>query len=200
MEQRVTWPAAERNRDPILAQLRNILPERGLVLELGSGTGQHTAHFASALPTLHFQPSDVDDSHFNSVRAWCAGLPNVQPPVLLDACAAQWPIAQAEAVYNANTIHIAPWEVCLGVLSGVAGCLAEGGPFVLYGPFRIDGAHTSKSNEEFDQSLRARNPTWGVRDLEAVQEAADAQGLRFERRTQMPANNQLLVFRKDNAL
>ncbi|MDD9932845.1 MAG: DUF938 domain-containing protein [Myxococcales bacterium] len=193
---RVTWPAAERNKDPILEVLREVLPERGTLLEVASGTGQHAAHFAGHLRGLTWQPSDAERGHHASIAAWTAGLPNVLPPIALDVTRADWEVSVLDAVYNANMIHIAPWEVCLGLMRGVGTHLRAGGVMALYGPFRIGGEHTAPSNADFDQSLRGRDPSWGVRDLEAVSEIAAGHGLSFERRVQMPANNQLVVYRR----
>jgi len=189
-------PAAERNRDPILEVLREVLPARGLVLEVASGTGQHTAHFAAALPALSFQPSEIAADQLPSIAAWCEGLPNVRPPIVLDATADPWPVVAADAVFNANMIHIAPWAVCEGLMRGASRVLPQGGLLVTYGPYRIGAAHTADSNAAFDRRLRDTDPAWGVRDLEAVSELAARQGLTLERRVEMPVNNQTLVFRK----
>jgi hypothetical protein len=188
--------AAERNREPILRVLRDVLPERGLVLEVASGTGQHVAHFAAALPLLTFQPSELDRALHASIAAWTRGLPNVLPPLAIDAASDAWPVAPLAAIFNANMIHIAPWQVCQGLLRGAGRHLGAHGVLVMYGPYRIGGQHTAESNAAFDQRLRDSDPCWGVRDLEAVREAASEQGLALEQRFQMPANNQALVFRK----
>jgi len=190
-------PAAERNRKPILDVLARVLPERGIVLEIASGTGQHVAFFAGALPRLVWQPSELDPHTFGSIAAWTeAGrLANVRPPLKLDVTEDEWPVDSVEAIFNANMIHIAPWEVCLGLLRGAGRHLSERGLLVIYGPFRIGGKHTAASNAAFDRDLRSRDPSWGVRDLEAVVEAARGRGLVFEAQVPMPANNQTLVFR-----
>jgi SAM-dependent methyltransferase len=190
-------PAAERNRKPILDVLARVLPERGTVLEIASGTGQHVAFFAGALPGLVWQPSELDPHTFGSIAAWTesAHLMNVRPPLRLDVTEPLWPVDEFDAIFNANTIHIAPWEVCLGLLRGAGRHLRPRGVLVLYGPFRIDGKHTAASNIEFDRDLRARDPAWGVRDLEAVVDAARENGIVFEAQVPMPANNQTLVFR-----
>lgn len=193
------WAAAERNREPILEVLRRLLPTRGRVLEIASGSGQHVAHFATALPALRFQPAELDPELHASIAAWSHGLANVAQPLRLDVTQAPWPLPDQEpydAVFNANMIHIAPWEACLGLMRGVGEHLSAGGVLVMYGPYRIAGRHTANSNHRFDESLRARDPSWGVRDLEAVVEAAAPHGLAFEQRVAMPANNQILVFRK----
>ncbi|TNF26050.1 MAG: DUF938 domain-containing protein [Deltaproteobacteria bacterium] len=189
-------PATDRNREPILAVLRELLPEPGLVLEVASGTGQHAAFFARHLPHLTWQPSDRDAESLPSIAAWRAdaALPNVHAPVVLDAAAETWPIARADAVFNANMIHISPWAACLGLLRGAARVLAPGGRLVLYGPYKLGGEHTAPSNAAFDASLRARDPAWGVRDLDDVRAEAERAGFTFERRVAMPANNQIVVF------
>lgn len=199
MDPRRHAPAAERNREPILGVLRRVLPARGVVLEIASGTGQHVAHFAAALPELEFQPSDRTDQEFASITAWCAdaGASNVRAPIVLDVTSDPWPatIGTVDAIFNANMIHIAPWEACLGLLRGAAAHLARDGVLVTYGPYRIDGRHTAPSNEAFDLDLRARDPSWGVRDLDEVARVAEQHGLGIAERVAMPANNFTIVFR-----
>ena len=195
MTARRSAPAAARNRDPILSVLRRHLPSAGLVLEIASGTGEHSVHFAGALPRLVFQPSDPDSAARASIDAWAgeAGLANVRPALALDATAADWPVRRADAVLCINMIHIAPWEATLGLMAGAARVLPPGGPLYLYGPFRRDGAHTAPSNAAFDAGLRARDPAWGVRDLEAVLDAGAQAGLRLSALEAMPANNVSVV-------
>jgi SAM-dependent methyltransferase len=188
-------PATERNREPILAVLRRVLPAQGTVLEIAAGTGQHAAWFAAALPAVTWQPTDGDARMLGSIAAWCDGLPNVAPPRQLDVTAAAWPIERADAIVCANMIHIAPWTAGEGLLRGAGRVLAPGGILYLYGPYRIGGGHTAPSNATFDASLRARDPRWGVRDLEAVVAEAARHGLTFTERVEMPANNQSVVFR-----
>ena len=190
-------PAAERNRQPILDVLARVLPARGSVLEVASGTGQHVVFFAAALPDLVWQPSAIDPGDFESIVAWTedSGVTNVRPPIRLDVTEHPWPIGSVDAIFNANMIHIAPWDVCLGLIEGAGRHLAPGGTLVLYGPFRIEGRHTAPSNASFDHDLRDRDHAWGVRDLEAVVDAARSRGLVFEERVAMPANNQTVVFR-----
>jgi hypothetical protein len=192
------WPAPERNKEPILDVLRRVLPARGTLLEVASGSGQHAAFFAAWLPELCFQPSDVDPDNLASIAAYVneAQRPNLLAPRLLDVCAEDWGVGTVDAVFNANMIHIAPWACCLGLMQGAARHLASEGPLVLYGPFRIGGEHTAESNRAFDERLKAQNVSWGVRDLEQVVQVADAAGLTFVERVAMPANNQTLVFRK----
>lgn len=193
----LTAPAAERNKEPILAVLRRVLPERGLVLEIASGTGQHVAHFAAALPHLTWQPSEADPDMRASIAAWIAeaGLPNLLSPLPLDVREKAWPLERAEAVVCINMVHISPWEASLALISGAARVLSRKGILFLYGPYRRFGGHTAPSNEAFDAQLRAANSEWGVRDLEAVADAARTEGLELEEIVEMPANNLSLVFR-----
>ena len=193
-----TAPSAERNKGPILEVLSRVLPARGEVLEIGSGTGQHVAHFAKALPALTFQPSEVDVSRHASIAAWIReeGLANVKPPLAFDVATLPWPVREADAVVCINVIHISPWEATLALMKGAGAILAPGGVLVTYGPYRRDGRHTSPSNAEFDASLRSRNPAWGIRDLEEVAAAARGQGLVLEETVAMPANNFTVVFRR----
>jgi hypothetical protein len=191
-------PAAERNRQPILEVLARVLPERGEILEIASGTGQHAAYFAASLPSLVWQPSERDAAAFPSIAAWAASakLENVRAPLRIDVTEEPWPVARFAGIFNANLIHIAPWPVCLALLRGAQGHLDPGGVLVMYGPYRIGGEHTAPSNAAFDLDLRARDPSWGVRDLEAVVAAARTLQLDFVERVAMPANNQTLVFRR----
>lgn len=195
-------PSAERNRDPILAVLRRVLPPAGLVLEVASGTGQHAVAFAAALPDLTWQPSDGDAGALDSIRAWAAGaaLPNLAEPLCLDAAAPEcWPVERADAIVCINMIHIAPWEACQGLMRGAGRVLAADGVLALYGPYRRDGAHTAPSNGEFEAWLKARDPRFGVRDLEAVTAEAAAHGMVLEEVVAMPANNFTVVFRRARA-
>jgi len=191
-------PATERNRAPILALLARVLPPAGTVLEIASGTGEHAVFFARALPRLTWQPSDLDAAARASIAAWTAeaGLDNVAAPLALDAAEPNWPIAEAAAVLAVNMVHISPWSATIGLFAGAARVLPAGAPLVLYGPYRRGGAHTAPSNAAFDQNLRRQNPDWGVRDLEAVVEAAGLAGLVLEEIVEMPANNLSLVFRR----
>ncbi|HWP67297.1 MAG TPA: DUF938 domain-containing protein [Candidatus Limnocylindria bacterium] len=194
MDARRYAAATERNRAPILDVLRRVLPERGLVLEVASGTGEHARAFAAALPALRWQPSDCDPEARASIAAWCAKLPNVAPPLALDATDEPWPVERADAVVCINMIHIAPWAACEGLMRGAGRVLPPGGVLYLYGPFRLGGAHTAPSNAAFDAQLRAQHPAWGVRDLEDVVACAEAHGLRLRARVAMPANNQSVIF------
>jgi SAM-dependent methyltransferase len=189
------WPAAERNKGPILEVLRRVLPGRGLVLEIAAGTGQHTAHFAGALPSLEWQPTEFDASMLPSIEAWCAGLANVRKPIALDVGKMPWPVGRADAILCVNMIHISPWQATLDLFAGAKTTLGPGGVLFLYGPYRRFGAHTAPSNETFDEDLRSRNPEWGVRDLEAVEAAARNHGFSLDEIVAMPANNFSVIFR-----
>jgi SAM-dependent methyltransferase len=201
MDLRETAPSPERNKQAILEVLARVLPKRGLVLEIGSGTGQHVAHFAAALPALRFQPSEIERGRHASIAAWVAAsqLSNVSPPLAIDVTRLPWPVAAADAVVCINVIHISPWEATLGLMAGAGSILPPDGLLVTYGPYLRDGAHTSQSNEAFDASLRARDPRWGVRDIAQVAAVAGRHGLTLEEITPMPANNFTLVWRKSGA-
>jgi uncharacterized protein DUF938 len=189
--------ATARNREPILGVLRRVLPPAGLVLEIASGTGEHACFFAGALPALTWQPTDLDEDNRASIAAWRqeAALPNLLPPLALDATADAWPVPRANAIVNINMIHIAPWAACEGLMRGAARTLAVGAPLYLYGPFRRGGRHTAPSNEAFDAGLRARDERWGVRDLDEVAAVAAAAGLALDEVVEMPSNNLSVVFR-----
>lgn len=200
-DKRLYAPAAARNRGPILDVLREELPAEGLVLEIASGTGEHAAHFAAALPGLVFQPTDRDERARASVAAWVAasGLRNLREPLALDATQTPWPVAKADAILCINMVHISPWESTESLFATAATMLPEGAPLCLYGPYKRGGVHTAPSNEEFDASLRATNPAWGVRDLETVVACAKNNGFSEPRIVEMPANNLTLVFRPRRA-
>ena len=182
---------------PILEVLQRVLPQAGVVVEIASGTGQHVAHFAAALPDLVWQPSDADLRVHESIRAWIETeeLTNVRAPIALDV-RQPWPLARADAVLCINMIHISPWEATLALIEGAGRVLPPGGVLFLYGPYRRFGRHTAASNAAFDASLRASDPEWGVRDLEAVEERAEAAGFRLKEIVEMPANNLSVVFQK----
>jgi hypothetical protein len=191
-------PATLRNRGPILEVLRQVLPTAGTVLEIASGSGEHAVFFADALPDLMWQPTDPDPDNRASIRAWIAetGVTNVTAPADLNAAARAWPVTHADAIVCINMIHISPWAATLGLLAGAARTLPTAAPLYLYGPYRRNGRHTAPSNEDFDQSLRAQNPEWGVRDLDEVSEAAVQAGLTLAEVIEMPANNLSVVFRR----
>ena len=190
-------PATERNRDAILAVLRDELPSSGLVLEVASGSGQHVVHFAATLPALDWQPSDPDPAALASIESWRreAGLPNVRPPLRLDA-SADWPVERADAILCVNMVHISPWEATLGLMKGAGAVLPPGGLLYLYGPYLRENVETAPSNLAFDASLKARDPQWGLRRVEDVIAAATGEGLVFRRLLEMPANNLSLIFQR----
>jgi hypothetical protein len=189
--------AAERNQAPILVALERLLPRRDVVvLEIASGTGQHAAHFATALPHCTWQPSDVDPSALASIDARCTGLVNVRPALLLDVMSARWGAVPAtvDAMFCANLLHISPWPTCAALMRGAARHLGADGLLVLYGPYIVDGVPTAASNVAFDADLRARDERWGLRRLADVTREAEGAGLALRERIDMPANNSLVVF------
>ena len=189
-------PAAERNRGPILAELQRLLPARGLLLEVASGTGQHAAFCSAGLAGWTWLPSDFDAASLPSIRAWCEGLDRVQAAIQLDVLQPHWPGVPplVDALFCANMIHIAPWACCAGLMQGAARHLAPQGLLVTYGPYLEDEVPTATSNLAFDQSLRARDPAWGLRRREDVAQEAQRAGLHLVQRFEMPANNLLLVW------
>jgi SAM-dependent methyltransferase len=195
----LTSPSVARNRDPILAVLRRILPEHGTVLELASGSGEHAVYFAAALPTVTWQPSDPDPEARRSIAVYrtATGLANVAPPLELDAASSSWPVSHADAVVAINMVHIAPWRATHGLMAGAGRVLAPGGVLYLYGPYKENGSHTAPSNAAFDESLRARNREWGVRDVADLDDLARAHGLVLRERVAMPANNLSLIFQRE---
>lgn len=191
-------PATLRNRDAIVEVLAAVLPATGLVLEIASGSGEHVVHFANAFQALEWQPSDPDADALASIAAWRgeAALPNLHVPMMLDAAAERWPVGAVDAILCINMVHISAWEATLGLMRGAGRVLSAGGLLYLYGPFLREGVDTAPSNLAFDKSLRARDPHWGLRSVDAVGDAATAQGLKLEQLVEMPANNLSLMFRK----
>ncbi len=205
-------PATQRNREPILQVLREVLPTNGTVLEISSGTGEHAVFVAPQFPTLHWLPSDPNPIARASINAWRAYQPskNLFPAIALDTHDSRWPVEQQplpeelsgldlnenpiRAIVNINMIHISPWSACLGLMAGAGRILPPGGVLYLYGPYKQKGQHTAPSNAAFDESLQMQDPEWGVRDLEAVIEAAAAEGFSLVKTVAMPANNLSLVF------
>jgi hypothetical protein len=171
------------------------------VLEIASGTGQHVVHFAHALSTLTWQPSDPDPEMRASIAAWIAetGLTNVRQPLAIEVREEVWPVERADAILAINMVHISPWKATLGLMRGAGLLLSPGGVLVLYGPYKRQGRHTAPSNEAFDTHLRASNAEWGVRHLEGVEDVARLQGLGLEEVIEMPANNLTVVFRRINS-
>lgn len=204
-DMRVFAPAAGRNKEPIRqVLLRHLSPldlKEGHVLEIGSGTGEHIAHFASVLPKLIFQPTDNTSDLFPSVQAHASMNKNVRDPFLMDACQplSSWPVnkCESDAVICINVTHIAPFEATLGLLDGAVRVLKPGtGLLFIYSPFTVNGEHTADSNETFDDYLRETNPEWGIRDVQEIQREAEVRGLESVEVAQMPANNLTLVFKK----
>ena len=191
-------PATLRNRDFILGILRDVLPTKGVILEIASGSGEHVVYFARNLPSLVFQPSDREPDALQSVAAWVKAtrVTNVRAPMVLDASQSPWPIASADGIICINMVHISPWDATLGLIRGAAAILPPTAPFYLYGPYKREGFATTPSNQAFDRSLRDRNPTWGLRDLEAVAAIAQSVGFSVPTITEMPANNLSVVFHR----
>lgn len=187
-------PATLRNREAIAAELAALLPAHGTVLEVASGSGEHAAFFAERFPDLIFVPSDPDAAARASIASWCAGLTNVAPPLAIDAAAGAWPIATADAVLCINMVHISPWAATVGLFRACAALLPPGGPLILYGPYREAGVETAESNLAFDESLKARDPAWGLRDVAELDRLAADCGLARTARIAMPANNLMLVY------
>ncbi len=192
-------PATARNSEPLAEVLVGELPNEGLVLEIASGTGEHAVFMAKRFPALDWQPSDCATDALHSVDAWAqeAGLANLRPAIALDAAALDWPIETADAVLCVNMIHISPWEATVGLFEGAGRLLPPGAPLILYGPFVEDDVETAPSNLAFDESLKARDPAWGLRDVADLDALAEARNLHRTARHEMPANNLVLVYRKD---
>jgi SAM-dependent methyltransferase len=187
----------ENNKDPILAVLREVFVQPGTILEIGSGTGQHAVHFGRHLPHLTWQPTDVA-GNLAGIEAWLAEaeLANVATPLALDLDAAEWPVADADGAFSANTAHIVSWEQVERLFSGLASRLAPGARFCLYGPFAYAGQHTSDSNAEFDATLRRRDPHSGIRDVADLRRLARDTGFVLAADHAMPANNRTLVWER----
>jgi hypothetical protein len=178
-----------------------VLPARGTVLEIASGTGEHAVYFATELPHLAWQPTERDAFALRSIKAYAAemNLANLKAPFALDATAATWPIGKADAVVAINMIHIAPWGAAEGLMAGAERVMEPGGILYLYGPFKEKGVHTAPSNEAFDANLRAHNKDWGVRDIGDVVKLAARHRLDLAERIEMPTNNLSLVFQRSVA-
>ncbi len=195
-------PATERNREPIASVLEEYLPappETADVLEVSSGTGQHATYLAARFPNVRWQPTERSSSMFDSIRAWTeeAGVDNVAPPLELDVEVRPWPVKSADVVVNINMIHIAPWSACLALLDGASSVLKSGGKLFMYGPYKVNGVHTSPSNEAFERDfLHVRDPAWGLRDLDEVIAEARARGLEHEATVGMPANNFSVIYER----
>ena len=191
-------PAALRNREPIAQVLGEWLPQQGLVLEIASGSGEHAVYLAQRSPKLDWQPSDVHPDALKSIASWReeAGLPNVRPPLIIDAAAPDWPIDRADAVLSINMIHISPWASALGLLDGAARLLISGAPLILYGPWLKEDIATAASNLAFDADLKRRDARWGLRRVEDFTAAAEERGFELTATRQMPANNLMLLYRR----
>ena len=187
--------ACEQNKEPILAVLREFFVRPGLVLEIGSGTGQHAVHFVRELQHLTWQPTDLASS-LPGMQLWTAeaNLPNLRPPLELNVCRDPWPVARANGVFSANTAHIMAWTAVECLFQGVGRVLEPDGAFCLYGPFNYGGRYTSASNAEFDRSLRARDPASGIRDFDDLNRLAKVNGLHLLSDCPMPVNNRTLVW------
>ncbi len=198
MSDALTSPSVARNRESILAVLKQHLPEAGLVLEIAAGTGEHAVHFATACPRLRWQPTDPDARALASIQAWreAAGPPNLLAPLELDVGDSVWPVERADAIVAINMIHISPWASTLGLMAGAGRLLPSDGVLFLYGPYLETEVETALSNLGFDASLKSRDPAWGIRRLDDVVAAAARQGMKLQARIAMPANNLSLVFRK----
>lgn len=202
MDTRQYATATQRNRQPILDILLKVLSPQGNILEIASGTGEHGIFFAPYLSPRQWIPSEPNPLLRDSICAWQDKFPaeNIQPPLDIDARNNRWSIedqeTKIEAIVNINMIHIAPWDACLGLMAGAGRILPSGGILYLYGPFKRNGKHTAPSNQAFDQSLRANNPEWGVRDLTEVTQIAEKQGLELAEIISMPANNFSVIWRK----
>jgi SAM-dependent methyltransferase len=190
-------PHVARNREPILAVLKRFLPARALVLEVASGSGEHAAFFAKALPSVSWLPTDIDAKALASIAAFRAeaGVPNLLAPVRLDVTTPSWPVKRLDAIICNNMTHISPWAASEGLMAGAARTLRAGGMLFLYGPYKIDGRHTARSNQEFDAYLRSQNPEWGIRDLGEMRALAGRHGLTLIETVAMPANNLTVILR-----
>ncbi len=198
MDPRRSAPHVARNTAPIVDVLRGFLPAEGLVLEVASGSGEHALAFARAFPHLLWQPTDADPVGLRSIDAWRAadGVPNLMAPIHLDASADSWPVEKAQAILCINMVHISPWAATEGLMALAGQALAPGGLLALYGPYLEADVPLAPSNAAFDESLKSRDPAWGLRDRDAVAAAAKAEGLALTLRAAMPANNLMLLFRR----
>ncbi len=191
-------PAAARNRDAIATVLERWLPSDGLVLEIASGTGEHALAFARRFATIRWQPSDPDPEALASIKAWRGeGPTNLLAPLSLDVCCTPWRIAKADCVLCINMVHISPWESSLGLLDGAAAILEKGAPLILYGPWIVDGEPTAPSNLAFNESLKSRDPRWGLRQVADFSREAEMRGFALADQIAMPANNLMLRYLRD---
>jgi len=191
-------PHADREKGPLVDVLRRVLPDRGMVLEVGSGTGQHIVHFARQFPTVVFQPSDYDQVAVASVDSYRreAKLPNVREPLLLEVRKRIWGHGQLDAVLAINLVHMTSWSVCEGLFDGARRHLRPSGVLMVFGPFKQNGGFTTLADAQVDAALRSKNPDWGLRDLEAVTGLGLARNLMVEQAVDMPGGQLAVVFRK----
>lgn len=201
-DQRMYSPSAARNAAPVLSVLEGCLSGHGKVLEIACGTGEHAVCFAEAMPGVTWLPSDPDPQSRASTAGWIAfkGLNNVLAPLDIDVCSSSWGVEQLapfDAIVSLNMVHIAPWEASLGLFAGAGRLLGPKGLLFLYGPFMRDGLHNAPSNAAFDESLKARNPSWGLRDIADLEHVARTHQLSLRKTIEMPANNLSLVFSRD---
>lgn len=199
---RLFSPSSERNKGPLFEALSDELVSGARVLEIASGSGEHAVHFCTARPDLIWQPSDIAEDALTSIAAWrtATNLQNIMAPLILDVTEKTWWRAvegPIDFVLSCNMIHISPQATMPGLIAGAGALLGTGGMLALYGPFKKDGIHNSASNEEFDRSLKSRDPQWGIRDIDDIVREANRVGISFEREVAMPANNRVLLFRKD---
>jgi hypothetical protein len=199
-DSRRSAPAALRNREPIAEVLADWLPTSGTVLEVASGTGEHAVWFAKHFPNLIWQPSETHPDSLASINGWReeASLPNLRPPVVVDASTSEWPLERADAVLNINMAHISTWEASLGLIAGAARLLPANGPLILYGPWLKDDIETAPSNLDFDANLKVRDPRWGLRKVEDFAAAASEKDFELADWRRMPANNLMLLFCRTN--
>jgi SAM-dependent methyltransferase len=192
-------PAADRNKEAILGVIREFLTNPSFVLTIAEGSGQHVVHFAKHLPHVTFLPTDADAEALASIDEYVneALCKNVRPAKVLDVTSAEWPVEQADLVTCINMIHISPWSATEGLFRGAARILPPGGFLITYGPYRFSGDFGAASNKAFDESLRSRNPEWGVRDVDDLEKVAASCGMMLEGTMPMPANNHCLVFNKE---
>lgn len=192
-------PATARNSQPLAEVLARELPASGTVLEIASGSGEHAVFMARRFPALDWQPSDRDAEALASVDAWAAEarLANLRPAIALDAAAPDWPNVSADALLCVNMVHISPWDAAVGLFAGAGRVLGSGAPLVFYGPFVEPDVETAASNHAFDQSLRQRDPAWGLRSTADLDRLAAGHGMTRTARCAMPANNLVLVYRRD---
>jgi len=189
--------SSENNKEPILGVLKEAFKDASLVLEIGSGTGQHAAWFAAGLPHLVWQPTDLPDN-IPGIKMWVdeAGLPNLKDPIVLNVADALWPVEKADGVFSANTLHIMSKPRVGCFFDGVEVVMREGGTLCIYGPFNYGGGYTSDSNKKFDGWLKGRDPESGIKDFEWVNSLAERAGLELVKDHEMPVNNRLLEWKK----